>query len=68
VLVRAVLQPSDQQSVDSLFAPILQAVAKPYVAYSDNQLRIVADFMTRMSGLIREQIAGLQHGRAMRCQ
>jgi hypothetical protein len=41
---------------------MLQAADKLYAAYSDDQLRIVGDFMTRMSLLIREQIAGVAVG------
>jgi|SRR5580700_3279693 DNA-binding MarR family transcriptional regulator len=59
VLVRALLRPSDQQTANSLFAPLLKAAEKLYAGYSDDQLRVVVDFMTRMSVLLREQISGL---------
>jgi DNA-binding MarR family transcriptional regulator len=59
VLVRALLRPSDQQAANSLFAPLLKAAEKLYAGYSDDQLRIVADFITRMSVLLREQTSGL---------
>jgi DNA-binding MarR family transcriptional regulator len=61
VLVRAVPRPSDQHAANSLFAPMLKAAEKLYAGYSDDQLRIIADFMTRMSALLREQISGLHH-------
>jgi DNA-binding MarR family transcriptional regulator len=64
VLVRAVLQPSDQQVVSTLFAPMMQATEKLYESYSDDELRLVADYMTRMSVLLRELIPGLQHNRS----
>ena len=60
VLVRAVQQPSHRPLKDSLFAPLLQAVEKLYAGYSDDQLRMIADFMTRMSVLIRQQMVGLR--------
>jgi hypothetical protein len=41
--------------------PLLQAVEKLYASYSHDQLRMIADFMTRMSVLIRQQMAGLRH-------
>ncbi len=63
VLVRAVLQPGDEQLANSLFAPMLQALEKLYANYSDDQLRVIADFMTRMSVLLRERIPGLQQRR-----
>jgi DNA-binding MarR family transcriptional regulator len=59
VLVRALLRPSDQQAANSLFEPLLKAAEKLYAGYSDDQLRIVADFITRMSVLLREQTSGL---------
>ncbi|MGC1781407.1 MAG: crosslink repair DNA glycosylase YcaQ family protein [Acidobacteriaceae bacterium] len=63
VVVQAILKPSDQQTANSLFGPMLQATGKLYAEYSDNQLRTVADFMTRMSVLLREQTAALQQRR-----
>jgi DNA-binding MarR family transcriptional regulator len=60
VLVRAILQPSDQQVVATLFAPMMQATEKLYESYSDDELRLIADYMTRMSVLLRGLIPGLQ--------
>lgn len=60
VLVRAVLQPSDRQVVSTLFSPMMQATEKLYESYSDDELRLVTDYMTRMSALLRGLISGLQ--------
>ncbi len=60
VLVEAVARPSDQQARESLFAPMLQALDELYANYSEVQLRTIADFMTRMSELLREQSARLR--------
>jgi DNA-binding MarR family transcriptional regulator len=63
VLVRAVVQPLDQQVVATLFAPMMQATEKLYASYSDDELRLVADYMTRMSVLLRGLVSGLQQHR-----
>ncbi|MGH9617224.1 MAG: MarR family winged helix-turn-helix transcriptional regulator [Acidobacteriaceae bacterium] len=63
VLVRAVAQFPDRQAANSLFGPMLQATEKLYASYSDGELKTVADFMTRMSALLREQTAALQQRR-----
>lgn len=60
VLVRAKQRSSVQQPADSLFSPMLSAAEKLYREYSDDQLRTIADFMTRMSALLNEQTPGLQ--------
>lgn len=60
VLVRAIARPSNQQTAESLFAPLLQATEKLYARYTDEELRTIADFMTRMSVLLRGQVAGLR--------
>ena len=66
VVVRAILTPSDQQTANSLFGPMLKTTEKLYSEYSDNQLRTVVDFMTRMSVLLREQTTELQRRAADR--
>jgi DNA-binding MarR family transcriptional regulator len=66
VLVRAVLQPTDQQVVSKLFAPMMRATEKLYASYSDDELRLVADYMTKMSQLLRGLIPELQHNRPAR--
>jgi hypothetical protein len=54
------MQPSDQQVVSALFSPMMQATEKLYKRYSDDELRLVADYLTRMSLLLRKLIPGLQ--------
>jgi DNA-binding MarR family transcriptional regulator len=61
VLVKATLRSSDQQVANSLFAPMLQAVERLYADYTDDQLRMIAGFMTRMAVLLREQTARSQY-------
>jgi DNA-binding MarR family transcriptional regulator len=60
ILVHAKASPSHEQLAKSLFSPMLQAAEKLYATYSDDQLRTVADFMTRMAVLLREQVSALQ--------
>jgi DNA-binding MarR family transcriptional regulator len=57
VMVESVQQPAEQQRRGELFAPMLRAVEKLYGRYSDNQLKTIADFMTRMSEVLRELTA-----------
>jgi DNA-binding MarR family transcriptional regulator len=59
VFVRATLRSSDQRLAKSLFAAMLKAVERLYADYSDDELRTIADFMTRMSVLLREQLPSL---------
>jgi DNA-binding MarR family transcriptional regulator len=60
VLVESVTAPGDQQRRGALFAPLLKANEKLYARYSASQLRTIADFMTRMSAVLRSQMAGLR--------
>lgn len=54
VMVESIQRPADQQRRGEMFAPMLRATEKLYENYSDSQLRTIADFMTRMSGVLRE--------------
>jgi DNA-binding MarR family transcriptional regulator len=53
VLVASVRRPGDQKRRGEMFAPMLQATEKLYERYSDSQLKTIADFMMRMSGVLR---------------
>jgi DNA-binding MarR family transcriptional regulator len=59
VLVKSMHKPADQHRRGELFAPMLQATEKLYTDYSDSQLKTIAEFMVRMSVLLREQTARL---------
>lgn len=59
VLVESIQRPADQQRRGELFAPMLRAVEDLYEEYSDGQLKTIADFMTRMSVVLRDLTAGL---------
>jgi DNA-binding MarR family transcriptional regulator len=54
VLVESIPRPADQQRWGELFAPMLRAVENLYENYSDSQLKTIADFMTRMSVVLRD--------------
>ena len=54
VLVESIQRPADQQRRGELFAPMLRAVEDLYEEYSDSQLKTIADFMTRMSVVLRD--------------
>jgi DNA-binding MarR family transcriptional regulator len=60
VMVRAAGRLEYQQDANRLFAPMIKATEKLYSNYSDAQLKLVAEFMTRMAALLREQTAGLR--------
>lgn len=60
VMVRATLRSADQRRAEALFAPMLQAVEKLYKDYSDDELQMMAQFMTRMSAILREQTTKLR--------
>lgn len=60
VLVESVAVPGDPMSRDALFAPLLKANERLYARYTENQLRTIADFMARMSEVLRSQLAGLR--------
>lgn len=60
VMVQAKPRSPNQEITGALFGPMLQAAEKLYASYSDEQLRTIADFMSRMSALLRERTAGLQ--------
>jgi DNA-binding MarR family transcriptional regulator len=57
VLVASIQRPADQHRRGELFEPMLRAVEKLYDGYSDAQLRTIADFMTRMSAVLRDLTA-----------
>lgn len=57
VLVEPIHKPADQQRRGEMFAPLLRATEKLYEDYSASQLKSIAEFMTRMSGLLRDQTA-----------
>lgn len=59
VMVRATVQPKDQQKANLLLAPMVQAMEELYEHYSDSQLRLMAQFMTQMAALLRDQTANL---------
>jgi DNA-binding MarR family transcriptional regulator len=65
-LVRAREQSSHEQLAKSIFSPMLRAAEELYATYSDDQLRAIADFMTRMAALLREQTSGLERPRKFR--
>jgi DNA-binding MarR family transcriptional regulator len=54
VLVESIPRPADQKRWGELFAPMLRAVENLYENYSDSQLKTIADFMTRMSVVLRD--------------
>lgn len=60
VMVEATPSRLDQRVAGSLFAPMLRAAEMLYADYSDDQLRTIAEFMTRMSDLLRKQTARLR--------
>jgi len=57
VLVESIQKPADQHRKDELFTHFRRAVEKLYEDYSDSQLRTIAEFMTRMSAVLRDQTA-----------
>jgi DNA-binding MarR family transcriptional regulator len=57
VLVESVQRPAEQRRRGELFAPMLRAVEKLYGNYSSSQLETIADFMTRMSKVLRDLTA-----------
>ena len=46
--------------MNAQFSPMLQEAEKLYADSSDDQLRTIRDFMSRMSVLLREQTAALR--------
>lgn len=60
ILVRAREQSFHERLAKSLFSPMLQAAEELYAIYTDDQLRTIADFMTRMAALLSEQTLGFE--------
>jgi DNA-binding MarR family transcriptional regulator len=60
VLVRASGRLEQQEEANQLFRPMVEATEKLYADYTEAQLKLVTEFMTRMAALLREQTAGLR--------
>jgi DNA-binding MarR family transcriptional regulator len=57
VLVESIQRPADQQRKNEMFTPLRTATEKLCEGYSDSQLRVIEEYLTRMSGVLRELTA-----------
>lgn len=60
ILVRTTASPALTAERKNLFKPLTQAGEALFAGYSDDQLRTITDYMTRMSDILRKQTAALQ--------
>jgi DNA-binding MarR family transcriptional regulator len=57
VLVESIQRPADQQRKEEMFTPLRTATEKLCESYSDSQLRVIEDYLRRMSGVLRDLTA-----------